>query len=310
MAIGDVATRPFRFAVQTRSWNDRDQTVAAALQAEQLGYEELYSFDHVGAVDPLIPLMVAASATTTLRVGPLVINNELHHPALLARSAATVDRLTGGRLVLGLGTGYALAEHEAIHVPLRPPRQRVDRFAESLDILRDLLDANASNRTGVHHTVALDDLGVRPIQAHIPFLIGGFGRRMIELAAVHADIFQFTGLVDRPDGTMQITGFELAEVARRSEWLAEAAGQRGASIERSALVQFVHVGDDAPSAADIAGRFELDDRIVADSPFLLSGSVEQLVDKLERVRQATGISHYVIREPEQMAPVVSALGGR
>jgi hypothetical protein len=75
-------------------------------------------------------------------------------------------------------------------------------------------------------------------------------------------------------------------------------------------VQFVHVGDDAPSAVDIAGRFELDDGIVADSPFLLSGSVEQLVDKLERVRQATGISHYVVREPEQMAPVVSALGGR
>ena len=89
--------RPFRFALQGRNLGDREALVAAARQAESLGYEELFSFDHIGTVDPFIPLMVAAEATTRLRVGPLVLNNELHHPALLARTAATVDRLTGGR---------------------------------------------------------------------------------------------------------------------------------------------------------------------------------------------------------------------
>jgi Luciferase-like monooxygenase len=83
--------RPFRFAVQAMSVGDRDAVVSAARQAEDLGYEELYSFDHLGTVDPFVPLMVAAEVTSELRVGPLVLNNELHHPALLARTAATVD---------------------------------------------------------------------------------------------------------------------------------------------------------------------------------------------------------------------------
>ncbi|MGZ4790581.1 MAG: LLM class flavin-dependent oxidoreductase, partial [Ilumatobacteraceae bacterium] len=79
--------RSFRFSVQVRGLDDHDAVVAAAQRLEVLGYDELFSYDHVGAVDPFIPLMVAAEATTRLRVGPLVINNELHHPALLARTA-------------------------------------------------------------------------------------------------------------------------------------------------------------------------------------------------------------------------------
>ena len=98
--------RPFRFALQGRNLGNRDALIELARQAEALGYDELFSFDHIGTVDPFIPLVVAAEATTRLRVGPLVLNNELHHPALLARTAATVDKLIGGRLVLGLGTGY------------------------------------------------------------------------------------------------------------------------------------------------------------------------------------------------------------
>ena len=75
-------------------------------------------------------------------------------------------------------------------------------------------------------------------------------------------------------------------------------------------MQLVEVGDAVSSPADVAARFELDEPVVADSPFVLSGSVEQLVDKLERTRERTGISHYVIRDPEAFAPVVAALAGR
>ena len=302
--------RPFRFAVQGRTWLDPDETAAYARHVESLGYEELYSFDHIGTIDPFVPLMVAAAATERLRVGPLVLNNELHHPALLARTAATVDRLTGGRLVLGLGTGYAKDEHDAIGVELRPPAQRVDRFAECVQILRDLLDTGASHRSGAHHTVAVDDLGVRPVAERVPLLVGGFGRRVLGIAAEHADIVQFTGLHDKPDGTMEITGFALDTVAERAAWLAEAAGDRDAAIERSSLVQHVEVGDSVTPLAEVAARFELDEALLADSPFVLSGSVEQVVDKLERVRERTGISHYVIRDPDTFAPVVATLAGR
>lgn len=303
-------TRPFRFAVQKRGFDDPDEIAEYARHVESLGYDELYSYDHVGAVDPFVPLIPAAGATQRLKVGPLVLNNEFHHPALLARTAATVDRMTGGRLVLGLGTGYAKDEHDAIGLELRPPGPRVTRFGESVEIVRRLLDDDAAHVTGEHSNVALDKLGVRPVQEHVPILIGGFGRRVVSIAARFADIFQFTGLSDNPDGTIAAGGFALDQVVERAEWLTADAGERDDLIERSSLVQMVAVDDDIPSDDELAERFEVDPAIVADSPFVLAGTLDQIVDKLERIRAASGISHYVIREPDVFAPVVEALAGR
>ena len=303
--------RPFRFALQGRNLGDRDGLLVAARQAESLGYEELYSFDHIGTVDPLLPLMVAAEATTRLRVGPLVLNNEFHHPALLARTAATLDRLTGGRLVLGLGTGYTQSEHDAIGLLLREPGARVTRFEESVVALRSLLDTGAARVDGEHHHLAIDDLGVRPIQEHVPLLIGGHGKRVVGIAARYADIFQFTGLTHGEGGEPAAGGFAIEEIRQRSRWLDEAAGDRLADIERSALVQLVDIepdGDDQIAA--VAERFEIATDQIADTPFVLIGSVEQVVDKLERLRDDVGISHYVIRDAEGFAPVVAALAGR
>jgi probable F420-dependent oxidoreductase len=255
--------------------------------------------------------MVAAEATTRLRVGPLVLNNEFHHPALLARTAATVDRLTGGRLVLGLGTGYTQSEHDAIGMVLRDPGARVTRFEESVMALRSLLDTGAAELDVVHHHLAISDLGVRPVQAHVPLLIGGHGKRVVGIAARHADIFQFTGLTHGEGGEPSAGGFGIEDVRRRSRWLEEAAGDRLADIERSALVQLVDIDADATDRrAEIAERFEIAADQVEHTPFLLVGSVEQVVDKLERLRDDVGISHYVIRDAESFAPVVAALAGR
>lgn len=303
--------RPFRFAWQGRGLDDRDRIVTLARHLESLGFDELWSYDHIGAIDPFVPLVVAAEATTRLRVGPLVLNNEFHQPALLARTAATVDRLTGGRLVLGLGTGYAQGEHDAIGLLLRPPGERVDRFGESVAVLRDLLDTGSCSFQGTHHQLAVDDLGVRPVQPRVPFLVGGHGRRVVEIAARSADIFQFTGLRNLGTGPTDLTGFALDEIDRRAQWLAEAAGGRDDEIERSTLVQVVHVGDGADEVlASTAAELDLPTEVVADTPFVLIGSVEQVVDKIERLRERLGISHYVVRDADAMAPVVAALTGR
>lgn len=298
--------QPFRFAVQGGPWRDPEATVALARLVEELGFDELYSSDHIGGADPYAPLVFAATATQRISFGPLVLNNEFHHPALLARTVATADVLTGGRMILGLGTGYAANEHDAIGLVLRPPAERVDRFAECAAILRDLLTDGACHRAGEHHVVELDDLGIRPARP-VPILIGGFGRRVVTVGGAYADIFQFTGLVHAPDGSPTAGGFALSEVERRADWLTESSA--GRTIERSALVQACSVGDDVPGANELAERFGLDEDVVADTPFVLSGSVEQIVDKLERIRERTGISHYVVREPEAFAPVVAALAG-
>ena len=108
-----MTDRPYRFAVQGGPFGDPVALAEHARTIEALGYEELWTADHIGSVDPFAPLLAAALATERLRVGPLVLNNEFHHPALLARTAATIDRLTAGRLTLGFGTGYQLSEHTA-----------------------------------------------------------------------------------------------------------------------------------------------------------------------------------------------------
>lgn len=309
-------TRPFRFAIQGGPFDDPDALAAHARNVESLGYDELFVPDHIvhsgGAgpsakVDPFLPLLVAATATEQLRVGTLVLNNEFHRPALLARTAATLDRLSGGRLVLGLGTGYAQTEHDAIGVRIRAPGLRVSRFGESLEILRSLLDTGSAEFDGDHESVHVQDLGVRPLQDHVPFLIGGHGPRVVRLAGRFADIFQFTGLVHDKLGAPSAAGFAVDLIDKRSQWLTEAAGERNDQIERSALVQVTHVGDDVPSSTDLAEQFGLDADVITETPFLLAGSVEQIVDKLQRLRERLGISHWVVRDPEGFAPVVAAL---
>lgn len=304
-------SRPFRFAVQAMQLRDHDTVVSAARQAEDLGYEELYSYDHLGTVDPFIPLVVAAEVTTNLRVGPLVINNELHHPALLARTAATVDRMSGGRLVLGMGTGYDQSEHDAMNIELRPPGQRVERLEESLEALRLLLDSGSVDLQGGHLRLAIPDLGIRPVQEHVPFLVGGHGRRVVRIAARHADIFQFTGLTHGPGSASrpQPGGFSPADVAARATWLSESEDDR--DIERSILVQRIHISDNVEEAVtQTANGLGLPREVVETTPFLLFGSEAQVVERLQQLRETLGISHVVVREAAEFAPVVAALSGK
>jgi probable F420-dependent oxidoreductase len=301
--------RPFRFAVQGGPFDDPDALRPYARRVEELGYVGLFSSDHLGAVDPFLPLMVASEATSTLRLGPLVINNEFHNPALLARTAATFDALSGGRLVLGLGTGYMRAEHDAASIELRPPGERVTRFAESVAAIRELLDTGTSAFDGRHISLEIDELGVRPAHEPVPILVGGHGRRVVGVAAAYADIFQFTGLHHDPvTGAPNGGGFAVEHVAQRLAWLREAAGDRFEDIELSALVQVTHIGGDA-GAVDLAANLGVDTALIDATPFALIGSHDQVVAKLGELRERLGISHIVVRDAEGFAPVVEALAG-
>jgi len=303
-------SRRFRFGVQRTRADTPEKVAGLARLAEELGYEDYWTSDHIGNEDPFVSLMVASQAAPTLRVGPLVLNNELHHPVLLARTAASADRMTSGRLILGLGTGYDQSEHDAIGVDLRRPGPRVTRLEQSVDIVRSLLDSGSCAFVSEHHQVALDDIGVRPTQERVPILIGGNGRRVVSLAGRKADIFQFTGLTHAVDGTPAAGGFTLGEVRQRRDWLEEAAGDRNDAVERSALVQITHIGNDvADHRTKAAAETEVPVEVIDETPFVLVGSQDQVIDKLERLREDVGISHFVVREPEMFAPIVAALSG-
>ena len=309
-------THPFRFAIQASSSKSPAEFREFAKKVEDLGYAELFSSDHINGggltnLDPFLPLMAAAEHTTTLRFGPLVINNEFHNPVLLARAAATFDLLSDGRLVLGMGTGYMRAEHDAADIELRSPGPRVTRFGESIDALRSLLDTGSADFDGQHIKLSITGLGVRPAQERVPILIGGHGKRVVSIAGRSADIFQFTGLTHDPaTGAPSAGGFAREDIQQRHRWLQAAAGDRFAELELSTLVQRTAVGDGAGEARQgMADRIGADPSMIDGTPFALFGTEAQVIEKLHGLREEFGIHHVVSRDPEDLAPVVAALAG-
>src|SRR5579864_6623873 len=126
-----------------------------------------------------------------------------------------------------------------------------------------------------------------------------------------ADIAQFTGLTHRSDGTPEPGGFPLEAVITRARWLTEAAGDRDSLVERSVLVQATHIGHGADAAADEAAtRLGVEREVIDETPFLLFGSVEQVIDRLESLRETIGVSHLVVRDATGFGPVVAAVAGR
>ena len=131
------------------------------------------------------------------------------------------------------------------------------------------------------------------------------------MAGRYADMFQFIGMTPTGTGGLGPTGFAIEDLEQRRSWLEDAAGDRFQAIELSALVQRTVVGDgEKDTRADLLERFGFGPDLIEDCPFLLIGSSEEIIDKVERLRDRLGISHYVVRDAEAFAPVVDALAGR
>jgi F420-dependent oxidoreductase-like protein len=168
---------------------------------ERLGFESLWRSDHFisnfdpsrEALETWISLAVTAAETTRIRFGPLVCPMSFRHPALLARMAAGVDLLSGGRLTLGLGAGWNQNEHHTFGLPFPPPKERLDRLEEGIEIIRRLLGEGPSSFTGKHFQLAGADPRPKPA-GHLPLLIGGGGEgRTLSLVARYADEWDLSG---------------------------------------------------------------------------------------------------------------------
>ena len=228
--------KPFRFALQAVPRGSRSEWQDLARKAEALGYSTLQVPDHLGIVDPFSPLVSAADVTTTLRVGQLVINNALHHPVLLARQAATVDMLTDGRLELGLGTGWAQAEHDASGIPCRRrPCGSIGsrrRSGSSSPCSRPEQPARRA-RTGSRSTTSVWRASRSP---RPPILIGGFRPRVLAIAARHAEIVQLTGLTLDGHGGVKFGDASRATAVAQARQVTVAAGGAIPSCRSSSSV--------------------------------------------------------------------------
>src|SRR5580658_6183876 len=178
---------PFRFGVHAAvaptmsAWRDR------ARMAEGLGYSTLYIPDHLDAqFGPLVATTVAAEATSTLHVGPVVLNNDLRNPVVLAKEIATLGLAADGRVEVGLGAGWLRSDYDEAGIEYRDARARVDRLAESLTILKSLWSDGEVDFEGEHYRVHGARCDPRP-STPPRLIVGGGSKRILSLAAERAD---------------------------------------------------------------------------------------------------------------------------
>src|SRR5205085_6790730 len=213
--------RPFRFGVTAGYAPSRVAWVNVARRAEELGYATLLIPDRtsVGILAPIPALAMAASVTTSLRVGSFVFCNGYRHPVLLAREVATLDLLSDGRFEPGLGTGVSSSEFQQLGIPYGSAGARVEHLAETLQIMKRLFTEETVSFTGKYYTITEMKGYPRPAQKpHPPILVAGAGERMLKLAAWQADIIAIGSKisaqgVDPADATLE----------QKIAWIKEAA---------------------------------------------------------------------------------------
>ncbi|GGN51939.1 LLM class F420-dependent oxidoreductase [Streptomyces albiflavescens] len=302
--------RPFRFGVNLLSLAPADEWRAKCRRAEELGYDVITVADHLGMPAPFPALVAAGEATERPRLGTFVLNTGFWNPTLLAREVATTDALTGGRLELGLGTGYVQAEHEAANLPWGSPRERVDHLQRTVEELDRLLGSEALPQSRLRSS------GGTPIpqavqKPRVPLLIGANGDRMLRLTAEHADIAAFTGARTLEGGTLEpLTAEELDERVSRFR---ESAAGRKEPAELNLLMQIVTVTDDRGAAVQpwLPRIPHLTEQQVLELPIVLVGTLEQIIEQVRAQRERYGFSYLTVLEPnmEAFAPVVEALRG-
>jgi probable F420-dependent oxidoreductase len=307
--------RPFRFGVEEHRAFGAKEWGEKARRIEALGYSTLYLPDHFGdQLAPIAGLMAAAAATTTLRVGSLVFDNDYRHPVVLAKEAATLDLLSDGRLDFGLGAGWMSSDYEQTGIALDSPGTRIERMAEALEIIKRFFAGGSVSFVGKHYRISGVEASPSPAQKpHPPIILGGGGRRMLSLAAREADIvsvnYKLTeGRINR---SLVRTGMAAA-TDEKLTWIKEAAGERFPKLELCATVFVASVTDDRDgTAAAFATGIGAEPREVLEMPHFLIGTTDQMIEDLQARRDRYGISYVVVPDSavESLAPVVERLTG-
>jgi probable F420-dependent oxidoreductase len=309
--------KPFRFGVNVGQSRSRAEWMEKARRIEALGYDVLTVPDHLTELWAPIPaLITAAEATTVIRVGTNVLNNDFRHPVLVAREAATLDLLSGGRLVLGLGAGHMKGEYDEAGLVFDTGGVRVERLAEAIAIIKGLMGGEPFTFSGKYYRVTGHRIHPKPVQQpRPPIAVAGNGHQLLTLAAREADIIGFSGITFRRGGTApDLSGWRVSGVDQRIQLVRGIAGERFADLELNPLVQRVVVVDDRRRAAEELARQwnQLTPEEILESPFVLIGTIDQMAEDLLRHRERWGFSYFTIFEPYQsaFAPVVGRLRGK
>ena len=291
MAVGPPGEPPavyspeMRFSVWPSFERPWSEVVELATWADRAGMLGLWYADHLmpntedgtpadgDAFECWSVLAALGAITSNVRLGSLVSPVTFHHPVVLAKRATTVDHVSGGRAVLGLGAGWQVNEHAAIGVELPAPGPRVDRFAEAIEIIARVRDEHRVT-TGGSHFVATDlPFSPKPVQQPMPLLVGTKGPRMLRLTARYADEWNTWG-----DPAV------IAGATHEFEAACEREGRDPATVHRSAQALVFLAADDA-TAERLRGVVPADRSIV--------GTASELVDVFGRYAEL-GLDEFIV----------------
>lgn len=272
-----------RFSVWPSPARPVDEIIATARMADAGGWFGVWFADHYmpntedgsvadGDVHEAWAILPALAAVTErVRIGPLVSPTTVHHPALLANRAATIDHLSAGRFVLGLGAGWQVNEHRAYGIDLLAPKDRVDRFEEAIRIVRSLLDEPRTTIEGSHFRVVDAPSLPKPVQERLPILVGTGGDRMLRITARHAEEWNTWG-----------TPATVADRTAALERACAAVDRDPTTIHRSCQ-GLVFVVDDDATAEGLREKAPADRSLIGSPAQLvevISGYTELGVDEL------------------------------
>ena len=292
-----------RFSVWPRVGQPWSDVLEVARHAEATGWDGLYAADHFmgdgeQAGRPVTPMLEAtavlaglAQATERLRLGSLVFGITYRHPAVLAKWAATVDHVSGGRLLLGVGAGWQENEHEQYGIELGTLGERIDRLVEALDVLTGLLRTPTTTVHGEHFHVTDAVAEPKPVQDPLPLLIGAKGDRMLGVVARYADEWNAWGLPDHIAQRSSVLAARCADIGRDPASIAHSCQAlwffHDDQAKADALVERVAprpaIGGSLDRLTDVVGGWAdagVGEVIVPD--FTLGAGAERL-DRLDRI---------------------------
>jgi alkanesulfonate monooxygenase SsuD/methylene tetrahydromethanopterin reductase-like flavin-dependent oxidoreductase (luciferase family) len=285
-----VAARP-RFGLCTDPALDWAQTVARWRLAEELGFDSAWDCrDHpppgppAGShLEPWTRLAALAAATSRIRVGVLVTCDSVRHPYLLAKAAATIDQVSGGRLEFGLGAAWHAPEHRVLGGELPEPAELVRRFQEAVEICDSLFRNHVTSYSGQHYQLVDAGFGPSPRQRpRPPFTLGAEGPRMLGVVALHADTWISQGTEAQIRERNAVLDAKCAAIGRKP-------AEVGRALYHPAPGSPGDPWSSADAFADLVGRYRragIDDFILDHPPDAQLGVLERVAaDLLPQLRR-------------------------
>lgn len=311
--------KPFTFIADSADALDGRALAERARRAEAIGATTFAIPDHlVDMPAPIAYLAHVAAVTETLRIAAFVHNNDLRHPAVLAKELATLEVLSGGRLDVALGAGWNEPEYRAIGLPFDPIGTRVARLAEAVTVMKGCFGDGPFSFSGEHYTITDYDGYPKPIQKpHPPIFIGGGGRRTLTLAAREANA---VGLAPRTLSGQRGDPRSITWTATEEKlaWVRDAAGHRYDDLEFNVYPSqwpIVVTDDLRGEARKVIDRMrartghELTEDEVIASPHIFIGSIDRFGEKFSELRERLGISSFHVGDLADLGPVVERLSG-